>query len=464
MTGMSGMKDMEGMTQAVRPAPSGPVDPAAEAAGVGALRALLRRASLLFVLLLALTAGVLLWHQFGMMNIVELNAPSVALRAEDDRSDGGASVATLRRNGGAIEFRCHISARGRWPYCKAIFDLDPSGRGIDLSDYDSMVVEVRTPGKDAVQLGFAVVAAEEGLTRKDRWETYKLNQVDGLDIASGVPFEIPLRWFVVPQWWKDMVKPPLQHSFVNFADAVRLEILTSGGPEGPRVVDIHSVRFVGKKISRSSLLAIIIAAWIGFAVAWLAVANSRLRARLKASNTHIALLAQVNTALELEAQELAGQAYIDPLTGALNRQGLRAELMNTLSLLATPMSAIFADIDHFKTINDRYGHPAGDEVLRQFAAVIAANIRSSDRLVRWGGEEFLIVCPLTDAAQAASLARALRATLHDQTWPMHMGVTASFGIAQHQAGSEINTVIKAADDELYRAKAQGRDQVCVAGA
>lgn len=172
------------------------------------------------------------------------------------------------------------------------------------------------------------------------------------------------------------------------------------------------------------------------------------------------MLAEVNTALELEAKELAGQAYTDPLTGVLNRQGLRAELMSNSTLLAPPMSVIFTDIDRFKTINDRHGHDTGDDVLRRFAGLIASNIRSSDRLVRWGGEEFLIVCPLTDVRQAAHLGNQLRAALHMQSWPAGLQVTASFGIAQHRDGSEINTVIKEADEQLYRAKQQGRDQVC----
>ena len=165
---------------------------------------------------------------------------------------------------------------------------------------------------------------------------------------------------------------------------------------------------------------------------------------------------------ELEAKELAGQAYTDPLTGVLNRQGLRAELMSTSTLLTPPMSVIFADIDHFKSINDRHGHDIGDEVLRRFASLIASNIRSSDRLVRWGGEEFLIVCPLTDVEQAARLGEQLRTTLHRLSWPMGLQVTASFGIAQHRHDSEINTVIKEADEQLYQAKARGRNQVCAA--
>lgn len=430
------------------------------AAGFLSFQALLRRAKVLLVILLALTAALLVWHQFGMTKVFELNSPSVNVKVEDDRSGGGASVATLVP-GKDMTFRCQLSAKSQWPFCKLVFDLDPGGPGIDLSEYDSIVVEARFDGKNAGKLGFVIVNREEGLTQVDRWETYKVNQIDGIDILPNAPFTIPLRWFTVPQWWKDMAKPPVEHSFVNINSATRVEILVSGAAD-ERLLVIHSLRLVGKQISRSSLLGIIAGAWIVFAIASLAVANAMLRARLRSSARQVSLLAQVNKALELEAKELVEQAHTDPLTGVLNRQGLRAELMSASALLAAPMTAIFIDVDYFKKINDEQGHATGDEVLRQFAAVIASHIRSSDRLVRWGGEEFLLVCPLTDELRASHLAQLLRVALHGHDWPMGLQLTASFGIAQHREDSEITTVIQAADAQLYRAKRQGRDQVCVA--
>lgn len=422
----------------------------------------LRRAAVLLVVLLAMTVALLVWHQFGMTRVVELNNPATGVKVEDDRIGGGGSVATLERGGTDINYRCKISPKGQWPYCKIFFDLDPYGKGIDLSEFDSIVVEARFPGKNAAKLGFIIVNREDGLTQPERWETYKINQIDGIDIPSGVSYTIPLRWFSVPQWWKDLAKPPIQHSFVNFDNATRLEMLTSGGAEGDRIMMIRSVRLVGKQIGRSTLLGIIATTWICFAIACLGVANCTLRARLRASGQQNSLLAQVNKALQLETKELAGQAHTDPLTGVLNRQGLRAELMNTSSLLATPASVIFVDIDHFKKINDQHGHGVGDEVLCRFADVLAAGIRSSDRLVRWGGEEFLIVCPLTDTARGARLAELLRITIHRHIWPAGLELTASIGIAQHDDSNEFNAVIKAADEQLYRAKRQGRNQVCVA--
>ncbi len=157
-----------------------------------------------------------------------------------------------------------------------------------------------------------------------------------------------------------------------------------------------------------------------------------------------------------------GQAHTDPLTGVLNRQGLRAALMSTSSLLADPMSVVFVDLDHFKRINDQYGHEEGDNVLRTFVSAVRQVLRASDKLVRWGGEEFLIICPATTAAQASIMAEKLRSALADYQWPCNEHITASFGIAARVQNEDIGTTIKRADTALYRAKANGRNRVEVA--
>jgi diguanylate cyclase (GGDEF)-like protein len=302
---------------------------------------------------------------------------------------------------------------------------------------------------------------EEGLTRLDRWQSYKILQIETLDLPSSGSLLIPLNWFVVAQWWKDMAKPPIEHSTVNMDNIVYANLaMNFGGVEGEHVLTLHSLRLQGKLISQVELLMWLVATWVLCAIGWMAILTLSLRTQLKDSNEAIMLLSTINKALQLEARDLAGQAHIDPLTGVLNRQGLRAALMNTSSLLTDPMAVIFIDIDHFKSINDNHGHGVGDDVLRKFASVITSGIRSSDRLVRWGGEEFLIVCPMTNVYQGRILAENLRHALHQQAWPADLQVTASFGVAQHHKHDEVGVAIKRADEELYRAKQAGRDRVC----
>jgi diguanylate cyclase (GGDEF)-like protein len=413
--------------------------------------------------LLLLTVVLLAWQHFGMETVVELAGNRFPIGIEDDRSSiaGGASVGVIERQGRDLVVRCRLLQKYNWPYCKLTISFLKGNVGMDLSGFDFLTIDGHYAGPGNPGFSLALAEVEKGLTQVDKWETFKVNQVDKLDLPVDGKLLIPLKWFGVAQWWKDMVKPSMEHSAVNVDNVARVELFIRGdGKEGEHVFTLRHLQLHGKLISMNTLLMGLVSAWVLCAVGWIVVFTLSLRRQLKDSETAIALLKEVNRALELEARDLAGQAHIDPLTGALNRQGLRAALMSTSSLLADPMAVIFIDIDHFKSINDTHGHDVGDDVLRKFANVIASGIRSSDRLVRWGGEEFLIVCPMTNVYQGRVLAENLRHALHQQVWPVGLRVTASFGVAQHHERDEVGVVIKHADAELYRAKQGGRDRVC----
>jgi diguanylate cyclase (GGDEF)-like protein len=412
--------------------------------------------------LLLLTIVLITWQRVGMETVVELTGDHFPVWIGDDRSsgEGGASVASIEKKGHDLVVHCRIVPKYGWPYCKLTFDLLKGTVGMDMSKFDYMTIDGHYVGTGTPDFSLALVQAEEGLTRLDQWETFKVHQVDKLDLPADGTLRIPLKWFAVAPWWKDMVKPTMEHAAVNVDNVARVELLIRGdSKDGEHVFTLRGLQLHGKLITSNTLLMGLVSAWVLCAVGWLAVVTLSLRTELKDRETAIALLKEVNKALELEARDLAGQAHIDPLTGVLNRQGLRAALMSTSSLLADPMAVVFIDIDHFKCINDAHGHDVGDDVLRKFAAVIASGIRSSDRLVRWGGEEFLIVCPMTNVYQGRILAENLRSALHQQTWPAGLRVTASFGVAQHHERDEVGVVIKHADEELYRAKQGGRDRV-----
>jgi diguanylate cyclase (GGDEF)-like protein len=237
-------------------------------------------------------------------------------------------------------------------------------------------------------------------------------------------------------------------------------------PSGQSVtIEVRSIEFRGKWISNTKLLTYLVAAWIACGVIGLSLSLVHVRSNLSASNARVELLAAINKALELEARDLANQAHTDPLTGALNRQGLREVLMRRLHVAGhvdEEMAVVFMDIDHFKRINDQYGHDAGDEVLKRFAAVIRGEVRSSDRLVRWGGEEFLLLCPETDVPHAVAMVEKLRTALATQAWPHGLRVTSSFGATSLKPAEDFGAAIKRADGALYRAKANGRDRVEIA--
>lgn len=165
---------------------------------------------------------------------------------------------------------------------------------------------------------------------------------------------------------------------------------------------------------------------------------------------------------------LRDQSIHDPLTDLYNRRYLEETLGRKLLLAARedhPVSVIMADLDHFKAVNDRHGHLAGDQVLRVFGALLKRHARSSDIYCRYGGEEFLLVLPRMTEASAVERAEQLRAAL--STTPVGHGealisMTASFGVATFpRDGCNGDELIAAADAALYRAKAAGRNRVNV---
>jgi len=166
-------------------------------------------------------------------------------------------------------------------------------------------------------------------------------------------------------------------------------------------------------------------------------------------------------------QGLAGlEGGRDPLTRTLNRRFLSSILSREISFAnanQTPLSVLLLDVDHFKRINDEHGHPAGDEVLRRVAEAITENVRPSDFVFRYGGEEFLIVLVETTLRQAVAVAERTRQALEARDIKIGGGgrlrVTASIGAAEHGGHPDEAYLIKAADTALYRAKQAGRNRV-----
>ena len=155
------------------------------------------------------------------------------------------------------------------------------------------------------------------------------------------------------------------------------------------------------------------------------------------------------------------------LTGLPNKRAVDDSLKRMAaqaSRTASPLSAIFLDLDHFKRINDTYGHDRGDEVLAAVGAVLRSELRASDLAGRMGGEEFLILAPDTSRAGAVEIAEKVRVALHGiRVRDVEQKVTGSFGVATLLEDTlESDTMVRIADRALYSAKANGRNRVEVA--
>jgi len=160
------------------------------------------------------------------------------------------------------------------------------------------------------------------------------------------------------------------------------------------------------------------------------------------------------------------QAETDPLTGIFNRRAVMARGQRAFRKhrsLGEALAILFVDIDHFKAVNDEYGHDAGDIALREVATLCADCLRDDDFLGRYGGEEFLAVLPGASAREAEIVAERLRSAVEEKKISVDdisLGVTVSVGIAElNDKFMDLETMLRAADRALYRAKREGRNRV-----
>jgi len=161
-------------------------------------------------------------------------------------------------------------------------------------------------------------------------------------------------------------------------------------------------------------------------------------------------------------REISVLATTDKLTGLFNRLKIEEYLENELQRTKRynhQFSVILIDIDYFKNINDTYGHLVGDQVLVDFGEILKKRIRQTDIVGRWGGEEFLVVCPETSLNESTNLAESIRQAIENSKFNTIDKLTASFGIANYLENDTIDSIVKRADDALYQAKKNGRNRV-----
>jgi diguanylate cyclase (GGDEF)-like protein len=201
-------------------------------------------------------------------------------------------------------------------------------------------------------------------------------------------------------------------------------------------------------------------------------ATSQRRAAFQAHHLELLRFVARTIALDVQNLRLHRVAVTDQLTGAYNREFLQQRLpleIEKAVIGEAPLSLAMLDVDHFKAINDRWGHDAGDDVLAEVASRLRGAIRGDDLLIRYGGEEFLVVLPRAEAGRAWEVAERMRTRLGARIYEVGGGiqVAASVGIAQLKveqgaAAETAHELIRRADAALYTAKARGRNRVEVA--
>ncbi|ENM5916024.1 GGDEF domain-containing protein [Vibrio mimicus] len=417
-------------------------------------------------LVLITIVTILLYWQFGSAKRVLVSPQRFTYFATNDQISGGASTSALLIEGGEAQVRCELLASDYpWPYCgiSVHINSDPT-LGLDLSDIHTirLNVDLQGPTDKPAAMRFYLRNFNPIYSKIDDEYTHKYN---GLEFVPGVgkgSIDIPIRSLQVMTWWLVDNKISIGNSAPEFTNINKIEFATGSGSQlGEYQLTIHQVELIGDYVSGEKLFLAMLIMWAA-AGAWLSALEIRrnrrevIRARMRQAH-----LQRLNHSLHEQNMKYVEMAHRDALTGAINRHGIRDWLQEQARLVRWQLnqfSVLFIDIDYFKQVNDVYGHGVGDDLLREFVLVISREIRESDRLVRWGGEEFVVFCAQTGIEQTVDLADRLRTRVENHSW-LHGGeLTCSIGIAQME-NERVTETVSRADEALYRAKRLGRNRI-----
>jgi diguanylate cyclase (GGDEF)-like protein len=309
---------------------------------------------------------------------------------------------------------------------------------------------------------FTLHSIERLLYKEDYGKYFAKSGAEALEIMAGVPIHIIVTDMRMPSMDGLTLLTEVKE---RYPETVRMALsaYTHTAQLIPCINTGHLFKFIAKPLEPTDLKSS-----LHEAVAYYQLAQEKkeLMRQLVVKNK---LLEEALQAKEETERELRRLTISDPLTGLHNRRQLTAVLQKEFQRwkrYRIDCTCMMLDLDHFKRINDTYGHDAGDEVLKGFAKLLDANIRKIDGCFRYGGEEFVVVLPAAPIAEAVQVAERLLELTRDFPYVFAgetVTVTASVGISNFAASNSDNwnNIITLADEKLYDAKQRGRNQVAV---
>jgi len=373
----------------------------------------------------------------------------------DDGSKGNSTAETDPR--APLHWRCALRPKFEYPYCGygLVLSAQTPDRGIDLSGFDSIRLDLDYHGPfDRIRLFLKNFDPRYSKPRDPF--TLKSNLIEAEVHQGHNIVDLKLSHFSVTEWWiaRNKIRPTL--SATQFDNITQMEFQTGQlALPGNYDIRIRKITLRGRLIDQGTWYYALLVTWAGLIFVYLIHRIIRLRQDLKQR------LQSQGAAIRL-ARYAEESARRDHLTRLLNRAGV-AELYHRMAMdrkRQGTFAVILFDVDHFKQVNDRHGHNAGDQVLVAIATILGQVMRASDIVGRWGGEEFLLICNVEDEADAMRIACKLHEAIDCHDFPVVGHVTASFGV-YHGSGKmdALERVTSRADAALYQAKEAGRNRV-----
>ena len=363
---------------------------------------------------------------------------------------------------------CSLKRSPAHPVCGlSVHWNDTQRESINARGFSSLRVKLRYKGPgNTLRIYMRNFDGQHGV-KKDR-DTHKFMHVniptnDFGDFVEPYTTEVSLAEFQVADWWRDEFKVDRNNAKPQF------DHITSFGVDfpfpqvmGEHTLELESVELIGVWIKAEALYLSIILAWLGVLFTettwrmyrWRKVARENLR--------QVKDLTSYAEELREKSEKYRELSHIDSLTEVYNRYGFMQTLKSLFGKGALKGCLLIIDIDHFKQVNDKFGHVTGDKILREVAKLFSTNIRKSDIFARWGGEEFVLLVTNYELVQAKSLAEKLRALVAEHGF--HSGksasITVSIGLTSFSKADSLNSAFIRADEALYSAKTNGRNRVC----
>ena len=369
----------------------------------------------------------------------------------DDSAEGGQSISVLGDAESAFELEYDVDSSYRRPY--AILCIRPSSEErMDLSWAET--IRITASGNE--HLLFQIRSYDPAFSSADDFVSRKYNEA--LISIDGPSKEVVLSAndFYVPSWWRERYASTNVDGRVNLKAVEWFEFLTSKSGEG--TFSVESISIEGHWIPTAALNQGLLWTWMVFILGWLVYRVRSQRLELARKWAIQEQLRKDNDLLVVQSEKYSEMAKQDPLTGLLNRFGIRDVILGVTDQCLKSKedySLVLFDLDHFKEINDQHGHSYGDKVLCDIARITRLRLRANDSIARWGGDEFLIVLPNTQAHQAAKLAEYLRQEFAKAS----LEYTCSFGVCQANHNEGFIETFKRADAAMYRSKHGGRSTI-----
>jgi diguanylate cyclase (GGDEF)-like protein len=413
------------------------------------------------LLAVLLTVLVIVAHQYLPPKILPLYpSPDRLSWVFGPEHEGTPSIDWIDRENG--HFWCNYAV-GDIYSCGWSLNLGPDRTsGIDLSEYDGLNILVHHKG-NSPRIRAYLRDFNPAYSDVDNFEVSSKVMYTSIRTSDlGEPAYVRLSEFSVAEWWVTQFDIAREHSAPSLNNVIvfGLDFNVHGNNE----VRVERIDAVGAWIKKETLYFGIIATWMTLIILEVLSRYHLIHRKSQADAARISRLAKEYKKLEIEKRGFEELSTTDVLTGVMNRAGIHQFLQRLFSsdIGGSEAGLLLIDIDHFKKINDQFGHDVGDIVLSKLARIISQNIRQTDVVGRWGGEEFILLCPKISEEYLPVFAEKLREIIEQhafETPAQSLKVTVSIGATSLNAREAFDIAFKRADIALYQAKNHGRNRV-----